>query len=152
VREKLVFTDKEVAFLRELTRNKVPFMVVGLSAAALQGAPMVTQNVDLWFGNIDHPGIRRALRKLGGVLAPPWGLNPPTFAGEHVDCFDIVLTVHGIGEFDDEVKKAVKIRMGTFTINVLPIERVIASKTFLNREKDRMVMPALKSAARALSK
>jgi hypothetical protein len=62
------------------------------------------------------------------------------------------LTVHGIGEFDDEVKKAVKIRMGTFTINVLPIERVIASKTFLNREKDRMVMPALKSAARALSK
>lgn len=149
--ENLLFRDKEIAFLRELTRNKVPFMVVGLSAAALQGAPMVTQDVDLWFRNINHPGIRKALKKLDGVLVPPLGLNPPMFAGEHVDCFDIVLTVHGVKSFDEEIKGAVEVSMGKFMIKVLPLDRIIASKTFLNRQKDRMALPALRSARKALS-
>ena len=151
MRENLIFTDKEVAFLRELTRNKVSFMVVGLSAAAFQGAPMVTQDVDLWFSNIDHPGIRKALKKLGGMLAPPMGFNPPMFIGDHVDCFDIVLTVHGISEFDEELKTALEISVGGVSIKVLPLDRIIASKSYLNREKDRAVLPALKSAAKALA-
>ncbi len=146
---KLIFTAKELAFLRELTRNKVPFMVVGLSAAALQGAPMVTQDVDLWFRNIAHPGIRKALNKLGGTLVPPIDLNPPMFAGEHVECFDIVLTVHGVGSFDQEIKTAVAAPMGGFSVHLLPLDRIIASKKFLNREKDRMALPALKAAAKA---
>jgi hypothetical protein len=29
-------------------KRKAPFMVLGLSAATLQGAPVVTQDVDLW--------------------------------------------------------------------------------------------------------
>ena len=41
--------ESELRFLRALLRRKVRFMVVGLSAAALQGAPVVTQDVDLWF-------------------------------------------------------------------------------------------------------
>jgi hypothetical protein len=152
VRAKLIFNDKEIAFLRELIRNKVPFMVVGLSAAALQGAPMVTQDVDLWFRNIDHPGIRKALKKFGAVLVPPFGLNPPMFSGENVDCFDIILTVHGIGEFDDEIKTAVEIPVGKLTLKALPISRIIASKVYLNRQKDRMALPALRSAAKSLEK
>lgn len=151
MRENLIFTAKEIAFLGELTRNKVAFMVVGLSAAALQGAPMVTQDVDLWFRNINHPGIRKALKKMGGILAPPMGFNPPMFIGDHVDCFDIVLTVHGVGGFDDEMKTAVAIQVGGVSIKALPLDRIIASKAFLNREKDRAVMPALKSAAKALA-
>jgi hypothetical protein len=39
-----IFTENEIRFLRELVKNHVPFMIVGLSAAALQGAPVVTQN------------------------------------------------------------------------------------------------------------
>ena len=150
MRPRLIFADKEMAFLRELTRNKVPFMVVGLSAAALQGAPMVTQDVDLWFRDIDHPGIKKALKKVGAVLVPPLGLNPPMLSGEHVDCFDIVLTVHGIGTFDAEIKTAVEVPLGKFTLKVLPLSRIIASKSFLNRQKDRMALPALRSAARSL--
>lgn len=145
-----IFTGKELAFLRELTRNKVPFMVVGLSAAALQGAPMVTQDVDLWFKDAKHPGILKALRKLGGTWVPPIGLNPPMFAGKHVACFDIVLTVHGIGPFDKEAESAVRVPLGGFSVNALPLARIIASKRFLNREKDRMALPALKAAAKSL--
>ncbi len=146
----LPLTDKELAFLKELVRQKVAFMVVGLSAAALQGAPMVTQDVDLWFRDTDDPGIRKALRKVGGMWVPSIDLNPPMFAGEHVQCFDIVLTVHGIGSFEDELANTVDVRLGTFSVKALQLDRIIASKTHLNREKDRMVLPALRSAAKAL--
>lgn len=53
----------ELRFLSALLRRKVRFIVVGLSAAALQGAPVVTQDVDLWFENLDDPQIREALGK-----------------------------------------------------------------------------------------
>jgi len=146
----LIFSDKEVTFLRELTRNKVPFMVVGLSAANLQGAPMVTQDVDLWFRDLQHAGFRRSLRKVGGIFVPSIGLNPPALAGESVRTFDIVLTVHGIEDFDTEARRAISVSLGNFSIKVLPLRRIIASKRYLNREKDRMVLPALKAAWAAL--
>ena len=59
MRKNLIFDDKEVAFLRELKRRKVQFMIVGLSAAALQGAPVVTQDIDLWFRDLEDRGGRR---------------------------------------------------------------------------------------------
>lgn len=52
---------------------------------------------------------------------------------------------------DDEVQSALDISLGDFSIKVLPLDRIIASKTFLNRQKDRVVLPALKSAAKALA-
>ena len=144
----LAFADEEIAFLRALRQAKVEFMIVGLSAAALQGAPMVTQDVDLWFRDIDTPGIRRALRRAGGALVPPVGLAPPMFAGAGVDLFDIVLTVHGIDSFEREYANALDVSLGDFSVKVLPLDRIIRSKRFLNREKDRMVLPALRAAAR----
>lgn len=148
--ENLPFTSKELAFLKELVRRKVDFMIIGLSAAALQGAPMVTQDVDLWFRDIEDPGIKKALKKMGGSWLPSLGLNPPMFEGAHVQYFDIVLSVHGIGDYDTEKTNTVDVSLGGFNVRVLRLDRIIASKTFLNREKDRMVLPALKSAVKTL--
>ena len=150
MRPALAFDDREMVFLRELRRNKVEFMIVGLAAAALQGAPMVTQDIDLWFRDIETEGLRKALRKVGGIWVPSVGMNPPMFAGKAVEAFDIVLTVHGIGRFDRERANIVEISLGDFTVPALRLDRIIASKTWLNREKDRMVLPALRSAAVAL--
>src|SRR5436305_1165777 len=51
-------------------------MVVGLSAAALQGAPVVTEDVDLWFENLNDPCFNRALKAVGAAYVPPFALNP----------------------------------------------------------------------------
>jgi hypothetical protein len=57
-------------------------MVVGLSAAALQGAPVVTQDVDLWFDDLNDPGIHQALREVGAAYVPPLHLKgPPDYTG-----------------------------------------------------------------------
>jgi hypothetical protein len=152
VRKSLIFTEKEAEFLRELVRQKVDFMIVGLSAAALQGAPVVTQDVDLWFKDLEQPGIRKALRKVGGAYVPPIALNPPMFAGDSVNLFDIVMHMHGLGEFDEEKKCSIKIPLGRVKVAVLALEQIIRSKKATGREKDKLVLPVLLDALATLSK
>lgn len=140
------FSDQEAEFLEQLVRNKVDFLIVGLAAANLQGVPAVTQDVDLWFRDLEDPGIADALRAVGGALVPPFGPNPPTFAGKGVRWFDIVLTMHGLGSFGEEFRRAIPVRLGKVRVRLLPLDRIIASKKALLREKDRLVLPILESA------
>jgi hypothetical protein len=65
----LPFSESELRLLQVLLKRKVRFMVVGLSAATLQGAPVVTQDVDLWFENLGEPKISRALQEVGAAYA-----------------------------------------------------------------------------------
>jgi hypothetical protein len=142
----LIFTDREAAFLRELVKQRVQFIIVGLSAATLQGAPAVTQDIDLWFRNLRDPGIKRALRKVGGSYIPPIALSPPLFEGESVKLFDIVMNMDGLESFVREYKRAIDVPLGGVTVKVLPLDRIIASKKAANREKDRLVIKVLRDA------
>jgi len=151
VPEESIFSGKEIAFLRELNREKVEFMIVGLSAAALQGAPVVTQDVDLWFKDLTDTGIMHALQKVGGTYVFPVGQNPPMFAGEAVKLFDIVTHMHGLQSFAEEKQYALKIRIGRFKVPVLALERIIRSKEATNRAKDRLAIPVLRDALVAIT-
>jgi hypothetical protein len=146
VRKDLIFSEDEVKFLHELARQKVDFMIVGLSAAALQGAPVVTQDVDLWFKNLEDPRIKKALKKVDGAYVPPMGSNPPMFVGDAVNLFDIVVHMHGLGEFDEEKKQAVRIPLGKLKLRVLSLAQIIKSKKALGRRKDLMVLAVLADA------
>ena len=140
------FGDAETRFLQELTRNDVAFMIVGLSAAALQGAPVVTQDVDLWFRELPDPGLEEVLRELHGVYVPPTTLTPPMIGGEGIELFDLVTRMDGLESFDDELSRTVPLRLGRFVVRVLSLERIIASKREANREKDRLVLRVLEDA------
>jgi predicted nucleotidyltransferase len=144
-----IFTEREAAFLRALVRQKVDFIIVGLSAATLQGAPAVTQDIDLWFRDLGQPGLRKALDKVGGIYVPATTHTPPRLAGDAVALFDIVTHMHGLEAFETEAARAVRVRLGGVTVNVLPLERIIASKEALNRPKDRRSLDALRNAVLA---
>jgi predicted nucleotidyltransferase len=150
VAEGLPFTDKECAFLAALTNSGVEFMIVGLSAALLQGAPAVTQDIDLWFRDLQDPGIRKALQAVGGSYLPSIGLHPPILAGSAVALFDVVLHMDGLESFDKELKHAIEVPVGGVAVKVLAIERIITSKESANRDKDRLVLPVLRDAAAAI--
>lgn len=149
--EPLIFTESEQAFLQELSRLKVSFMIVGLAAAALQGAPAVTQDIDLWFKDIGDERIREALRRVGGIYVPPTSATPPLFAGRNVALFDIVLRMDGLRSFDQELRGTKLIRIGKARVRVLSLARIIASKKSANREKDRLVLPVLEDALATLT-
>jgi hypothetical protein len=152
VGETSIFTNKEIAFLRALQSQSVEFMIVGAAAAALQGAPIVTQDVDLWFKNLNDPGIRKALEKVGGSYVPSIGLHPPSFAGPAVELFDIVLTMHGLGKFEEEMKYTVLIKIGRLTVRILDLTRIIKSKETVRRPKDLLTVPVLKDALATIRK
>jgi hypothetical protein len=125
-------------------------MIVGLSAALLQGAPAVTQDIGLWVRDTADARFRRALKQVGAAYVPQVGLNPPMLAGDAVRLFDLVSQMSGLGSFEDEIAHALKMEVAGIPLRVLPLERIIASKEAANREKDRLVLPVLRDAAIAL--
>jgi hypothetical protein len=150
VAEVLPLSETELRLLETLLRHKIRFMVVGLSAAALQGAPVVTEDIDLWFDNLSDPKLMQALVKVGAAYIPPFGYNPPMLGGAGSEPFDVVIRMNGLGEFADEWKRALEIKVGKLKLKVLPLERILASKQAANRPKDRRVIPVLQNTLRTL--
>lgn len=145
----LPFTRSEQRLLENLLRRKVRFMVVGLSAAALQGAPVVTQDVDLWFESPGEPRMVAAVREVGAAYVPPSNLNPPMLAGQGAELFDIVRRMDGLGEFASELRHCVEVPLGRHKLKVLSLERILASKLAANRGKDKLTIPVLRDALAA---
>jgi len=77
----LPFAESEIRLLTALLRARVRFMVVGLSAATLQGAPVVTQHVGLWFEKLGDLKIARALQSVGRSLRPAQPLESTHVGG-----------------------------------------------------------------------
>ena len=145
------FSDRELAFLAALIEGDVGFLVVGMAAAALQGAPAVTQDVDLWFRNLADPRLAAALSRVGASYIPPTLSTPPLLAGAGTELFDIVVHMHGLGSFDEECAGAVRVVIGGVEVAVLALARIIASKRATGRPKDLSILPALEDALRTQS-
>ena len=142
----LPFAENEIRLLTALLRARVRFMVVGLSAATLQGAPVVTQDVDLWFEKLGEQKISRALQSIGAAYVAPSIINPPMLAGAGAELFDIVLRMDGLGTFAKELKNCIEIPLGRQKLKVLSLERILASKIAANRAKDKLTIPVLRDA------
>jgi hypothetical protein len=146
----LPFSESELRLLGALLENNVQFMVVGLSAATLQGAPVVTQDVDLWFEKLGEEDMSRALREVGASYVPPSIINPPMLAGAGAELFDIVIRMDGLGTFTEEIKNCVEVQLGRHKLKVLALDRILASKLAANRPKDKLTIPVLRDALAAM--
>ena len=67
-------------------------------------------------------------------------------AGEGLDRIDVVTHCQGLKSFNAEYAKAVNLSVGDFSIKILPLERVIASKRAAGRPKDKAVLESLRAA------
>lgn len=141
------FSQKELKLFRELNVNKIQYIIIGLAAAAMQGAPIVTKDVDIWFRDINDSRLQDIFKKCGAIYIPSIGLYPPSLAGKDFALLDIVVNVHGLKSFKHEYKNSIKIKIGEITLKVLPLKRIIKSKQFLHREKDISILPVLKDVS-----
>jgi len=145
----LPFSESELRLLSILLKRKVQFMVVGLSAATLQGAPVVTQDVDLWFENLGDRKMSLALQEIGAAYVPPSINNPPMLAGPGAELFDIVIRMDGLGTFSEEIKHCIELPLARHKLKVLALDRILASKMAANRPKDKLTIPVLLDALAA---
>jgi hypothetical protein len=109
----IALTDVERAFLAALDDLGIRYMVVGLSAAVLQGADTVTADIDLWLENRADPRIHEAAERAGGLWIPGhFGMAPPMLGGDELaDRFDIVTNLHGLQDFQTEYSGAVTLEV-----------------------------------------
>jgi predicted nucleotidyltransferase len=142
------FTPGERALLDSLNRHGVRFMLVGASAAVLQGANTATQDIDLWFESLTLPALSDAVREAHGIwVSGTFGMRPPQIGGDTVgDRFDVVTHMHGLGAFDEEWGNTCEITVDGIPLRVLNLERIIDSKRAAGRKKDVAAIPALEEA------
>jgi len=145
----LPFSEDEIRLLGTLLKHKVRFMVVGLAAATLQGAPVVTQDVGLWFEKLGEKQISIALREAGAAYVPPSINNPPMLAGAGSELFDIVIRMDGLGTFEEELKTCIEIPLRRHKLKVLALDQILASKIAANRPKDTLTIPVLRDSLAA---
>jgi predicted nucleotidyltransferase len=146
-------SEGERALLEALNRHGVRFMLVGLSAAVLQGANTATRDIDIWFEDVSDLRIGEAAREANGIwVSGSFGMRPPQLGGDALgDRLDVVTHMHGLGTFGEELAYSRDVEIDGVPLKVLGIERIIASKRAANRAKDLAAIPALEEALAALA-
>jgi hypothetical protein len=128
-----------------LNQRQVRFMLLGMGAALLEGAPVATQDLDVWFESTDDQAIRDAARDVGGFWISGFGMQPPAFGGAGLERIDIVVTAHGLDPFPIEYQRAVVHQIEGVTLRTLPLDRIIATKRATGRPKDLAQLPILEA-------
>jgi hypothetical protein len=142
-------TSAERALLAALNRRGVRYLLIGLGAAVLQGAPVSTQDLDLWIERPGDEAVRQSAADAGGFWIPAFGMQPPGIGGNGLERINVVLTAHGLADFESEYVQAPQCLIDDVPVRVLPLDRIIASKRSTNRPKDLAALPALEATIRA---
>jgi hypothetical protein len=130
-------------------------LIVGSTAAVLQGAPVMTQDVDLLVR--DTPLVRQKLEKLGEALkaarpAPVSELSSAlTILGGELPVDVLFDALPGGLRFASLKSRAVKIPVGERTATVATLADVIASKAAAGRPKDLAQLPILRDTLKIIT-
>ena len=146
------------ALLRALTEGEVEFAIVGGFAAALNGAPMNTFDLDIVVSRSED-NVAKLLRVLDGIdavyrMQPSRRLKPKpshlSSPGHHnliTNCgpLDVLGTVgRGLG-YEELLPHAIEMEIGNGQrVRVLDLATIIALKEELAGEKDLAVLPILR--------
>src|SRR5262245_52901859 len=116
-----------------LRAENIRFQLIGMSAAVLQGVPVVTHDVDLW---IDLPArqymtpVNLALRQ-GATMVR----NTIVELNDGM-LINFIYAVDGLASFATEFKKARLVKFHGCDIPVMPLESIRKSKASVMRDKD----------------
>lgn len=141
-------TSAERRLLVELEARGVRYLIVGMSAALLQGARGSTEDIDLWFESTSDPRIAEAVRAAGGIwISGSFGMGPPRIGGDALsERFDVVVHLSGLESFDVEYRGVRRELLDGLEVPVLPLGRILASKRAAGRAKDLAAAHGLEDA------
>ena len=144
-----------------LARHRVRFVVIGGVAAILHGSPFATRDADITPA-MDRENLERlggALRELQARLRTPdeggaelpfdpvaeqlgrgqvWNLTTP------LGDLDLCFLPAGTTGYDDLLRDADTMELGSVRVRVASLADVIRSKEAAGRKKDRQVLPTLR--------
>jgi hypothetical protein len=142
------------ALWKALKEVRLEAILVGSAGAAIQGAPVTTQDFDILIR--DTPLNREKLNALATLIgaARPRKLSPlasaVTLVGADVPVDVLFDELIGAIKFEAVRSRAVTIRLGRVGIVTASLADIIASKRAAGRPKDKAQLPVLETALRVL--
>lgn len=152
----MVAPTKSFEVIEVLTRHGVAFMVVGMTAGVLQGAPAVTFDLDILYSR-DQANVHRllaALVELEAVFRGDERRLVPNESHLHSRGHKLLMTKFGIVdvlgslgdyEYPDLAPDTPTLEVGPMKVKVLSLERLIEVKEKAGRDKDLAVLPLLRA-------
>jgi hypothetical protein len=148
---------KFLGLLRILLRHGVDFFVVGGVAAQLEGAPILTLDLDVLYDKTPANLIRllSALREIKARYRDPAGrhIEPDMTKLEtlrmhllltDLGALDILSSIGDGLTYHDLLGRTAIYELGQDRVRVLELAAVIETKEHANRDKDRAVLPVLR--------
>src|SRR5262245_60723147 len=122
-----------VRLVGALRAENIRFQLIGMSAAVLQGVPVVTHDVDLW---IDLPA-RQYMAPVNLALRQGATMVRNTIVELNDGMLvNFIYAVDGLASFATEFRKARLVKFHGCDIPVMPLESIRKSKASVMRDKD----------------
>lgn len=138
---------------RLLTKHRLDAVLIGNAAAALQGSPVTTIDLDFMFRS--SPANLRKLKRLADdldaiVLRPFYPASELYRVARDADGLqlDFMARIDGIRSFPALRSRALVIRFGRHPLAVASLADIIRSKAAAGRPQDRAVLPILRRTLR----
>jgi hypothetical protein len=142
---------------RVLAEHELDAVLIGNAAAALQGAPVSTIDLDFFFRK--SPANVRKLKAiaavLGGTLLRPYYPASDLFRlmrDEDTLQVDFMSKIHGVRSYEGVRGRAAHVTFGAHSLLVAALADIIKSKRAAGRPSDRAVLPILERALREKEK
>jgi hypothetical protein len=146
-----------LALLRVLLRHQVEFLIVGGVAAQLEGAPVMTFDLDVLCSRRPENRARLldALHEIKARYRDPAGRHIEPDAVRlatlqmhllHTELgpLDVLVRIGKDLGYEDLVGRTIEFQLDETQVRVLELAAVIETKEHANREKDRAVLPVLR--------
>lgn len=137
-----------ITVLRALRQVNLEAVIVGNTAAVLQGAPVTTQDIDLLVrsSKLTTVKVEALAQRLGAFLTRPSELvDITTLLGASAPVDVIVGHIAGDLRFESVKSRARTISIAGEQALVADLADIIRSKEAANRDKDRAVLPMLRA-------
>jgi hypothetical protein len=126
-------TSPLARLIQSLGEEKIRFQIVGMTAAVLQGVTLTTLDTDIW---VDLPS-RQYFRLMNLCIKQgATALTPTVYVLGDGKVINFLFEVNGIHGFKREYKGSITRKIEGLPVQVLPLERILASKKAIMREKD----------------
>jgi predicted nucleotidyltransferase len=136
-----------------LTKHRLDAVLIGNAAAALQGSPVSTVDLDFMFRKTvrNLAKIRRIADDLDAVVMrsyyPASELYRVVRDRDGLQ-LDFMAKVDGIRKYESLRARATSVKFGSTELRVAALEDIIRSKVAADRPQDRAVLPVLRRPLR----
>ncbi len=132
-----------VQLFAALQADRIKFILVGMSAAGLQGVLAATVDVDVWIGLPPRQYVR--VTNLCHKLKATVQSANKVFLSDETSV-DFIYELGGLQSFESEFRRAKKLPFHGLKLPVLPLERICKSKEIAARDKDKLHILLIRQA------